>query len=318
MRKMERVASTNRGRFLLRVETSHEASDYQKYEDIRNAIWGFPEDHLSGIRNMMCENILAEGGSLFIGAVPESADGGFPDAPDRLAGFCYGFVGVRDKVVGFRDPANLRFYSQFAGVRPEYRASNLGILIKEFQREIVRDFLGIGTVICTFDPLTGVNAHRNIHHFRMEVEEYRVATYGEYGGLLNRRDVPTDRLLMSWDLARPVREDADSAGPLPSGSVAVFQVETVSVKGKAGERALEVVRAVDLGPGRGPVLLQIPVDFYGMLDATDVADPEVRRIPLDWRLHTRRAFEALFARGLRISDFLKAGPGRSGSFYILD
>ena len=110
--------------------------------------------------------------------------------------------GVRDKEAGFRDRSNLRFYSQYAGVRKAYQSYGLGILIKEFQREMVLGILGVSTVICTYDPLTGVNAHRNVRHFGMDVLEYRVATYGEYGGLLNRLDVPTDRFLMSWDLER--------------------------------------------------------------------------------------------------------------------
>lgn len=317
MSDLERVVTGQGRKFLLRVESSHEAADYQKYEDIRNAIWGFPDDHLSGTRNMMCENFFAEGSSLFIGAFTEAEGGGFRADGAHLAGFCYGFVGVVDKESGFRDPANLRFYSQFAGVRPEYQSFGLGVRIKEFQRDVILRRLGIGTVICTYDPLTGVNAHRNVHHFGMDVLEYRVATYGEYGGLLNRSDVPSDRFLTSWDLLRKARNGSRSAGRPGPAAPRVFSVEARRVQGATGPLDLEVVRASEIPPQVPAVLVQIPLDFYRMLRETDVADPGVRRIPVDWRAHTRRAFTALLDRGYKVTDFLKAWGTPPANYYLL-
>ena len=312
MSDLEKTVISKGRRFLLRVETSHEAEDYRKYEDIRNDIWDFPDDHLAGSRNMMCESFLAEGGSLFIGVFPE-ARGGFPLDGAGLAGFCYGFAGVADKEVGFRDPANLRFYSQFAGVRPEFRAFGLGVLMKEFQRDVVLRRFGIGTIICTYDPLTGVNAFRNVHHFGMEVLEYRVATYGEYGGLLNRSDVASDRFLMSWDLRREGRRD----GPPAAAGIPVLQVDSRRVRGRTSEVELETVREAEPVTEGDVLLVRVPLDFYRVLRETDVDDPEVRRIPVDWRLQTRRAFLALFGRGYKVVDFLKSGGAPPANHYVL-
>jgi predicted GNAT superfamily acetyltransferase len=317
MSDLERVVTGQGRKFLLRVESSHEAADYQKYEDIRNAIWGFPDDHLLGTRNMMCENFFAEGSSLFIGAFIEAEGGGFRADGAHLAGFCYGFVGVVDKETGFRDPANLRFYSQFAGVRPEYQRFGLGVRIKEFQRDVILRRLGIGTVICTYDPLTGVNARRNVHHFGMDVLEYRVATYGEYGGLLNRSDVPSDRFLMSWDLLRKARNGSRSAGRPGPDAPRVFSVEARRVQGTTGPLDLEVVCASEIPPQAPSVLVQIPLDFYRMLRETDVADPGVRRIPVDWRAHTRQAFTTLLDRGYKVTDFLRAWGTPPANYYLL-
>lgn len=315
MNELERIVVSKGRRFLLRVETSHESGDYQKYEDIRNEIWGFPEDHLAGTRNLMCENFLAEGGSLFIGAFSEAGGGGFPTDGEHLVGFCYGFAGILDKELGFRDLSNLRFYSQFAGVKRDDQAYGLGILIKEFQRDVVLNRFGIDTMICTYDPLTGVNAHRNVHHFGMNVLEYRVATYGEYGGLLNRSDVPSDRFLMSWDLRRTVQR---TDPPLPAAApVRAILVESLPVKGRTSELVLEVVRDMDLGFDKDLVLVQIPLDFYRMLKETDVDDPDVRRIPVDWRLTTRRVFIALFKRGYQVVDFRKKEGAPAANFYVL-
>jgi predicted GNAT superfamily acetyltransferase len=314
MSDLEKAIASKGRRFLLRVDTSHEAADYQKYEDLRNEVWGFPDDHLAGTRNMMCENFLGEGSSLFIGAFAADAGGGFPTDAAHLAGFCYGFVGILDKEVGFRDPGNLRFYSQFTGVRREFQSFGLGILIKEFQRDVILGRFGLDTVICTYDPLTGVNAHRNVHHFGMQVLEYRVATYGEYGGLLNRADIASDRFLMSWDLKKPRRR---SSFPPNEAYGRVLRVEDRRVTGRTAALSLEVVRdtALDLDGDR--LLVRTPLDFYRMLQETDVDDPEVRRIPVDWRLHTRRAFLSLFGRGYRVIDFLKAVGTPPANYYLL-
>jgi len=308
MMPLEKTVTAGDKRFLLRIESSHESADYQKYESLREEIWGYPDDHLSSTRNMMCENVFHEGGSLFIGA--------FEEGGSELVGFCYGFVGVRDLTPGFRDVRNLRFYAQYTGVRQPFQNSGLGVLLKEFQREAVLGLLGISTIICTFDPLTGVNARRNVHHFGMEVLEYRVATYGEYGGLLNRLDVPTDRFLMSWELERPRRPlvydlEAVRAAPRP------LRAGLRRVAGKSGPIDLEVVEGTDPGAD-GPILLMpIPLDFYAMLRETDVGDAEVRTIPVHWRMDTRQAFQALFGRGYRVVDFLKGEPGLTGNHYVL-
>jgi predicted GNAT superfamily acetyltransferase len=315
-RALERTVVVRDKRFLLRVETSHESEDYGMYEALRDEIWDFPGDHMSGTRNLMCENVFHEGGSLFIGAFVESPGGGFEADGDHLVGFCYGFVGVRDMEVGFRDAANLRFYSQYTGVRKAYQSYGLGVRLKEFQREMVLDVLGVPTVICTYDPLTGVNAHRNVHHFGMDVLEYRVATYGEYGGLLNRLDVPTDRFLMSWELERkPGRTDYDFEAALSAPQPIVVGLR--DVKGKSSELPLEVVERTDVDLPGNLLLVRIPLDFYRMLQETDVADRDVRRIPVDWRLASREVFQTLFARGYRVIDFRRSGQRGPGHYYVL-
>jgi predicted GNAT superfamily acetyltransferase len=316
MREMEKVVTAGERRFLLRVESSSEDADYQKYEDLRNEIWGFPEDHLAGTRNLSCESFLHEGTSLFIGAFVE--DGGrFPLDLDHMAGFSYGFVGIRDKEAGFRDAANLRFYSQYAGVREDLRSLGLGRLIKEFQKEVLLGVYGLDRVICMFDPLTGVNAHRNIHQFGMEVAEYREAAYGEFGGHLNRGDVPKDRFLMSWDLKREFRRPAAEPGAFAGKERRVIRAGTRTFAGPDGTVTFEAVQDVDPGLEGESLLVQIPRDFYRMLRETDVDDPDVRRIPFDWRMATRQAFQALFRRGYEVTDFLRAAGDRGESFYLL-
>jgi len=314
---LEKTVTLKQKRFLLKVEISGQAADYAKYEALRDKIWGFPEDNLPGSRNLMCENYLHEGGALLIAAYEESPGGVLTDDPARFIGFSYGFVGVTDKSVTFKRADNLHFYSQYTGLKREFRGSGLAVAIKEFQRERVRELFGISVITCTYDPLTGVNAWRNVHHFGMEVLEYRVSTYGEYGGLLNRLDVPSDRFFMSWDLSRDFRSGRPGGeSALPSRKT-VIHAEDRLVDGRSGPLRLEVVDGVDLDQDEDVLFVRIPRDFYVILRETDVEDVSVRRIPLEWRLETRTVFTALLNRGYRVVDFIGTTGGSGVNYYVL-
>ncbi|RFT16442.1 MAG: hypothetical protein OP8BY_1620 [Candidatus Saccharicenans subterraneus] len=315
----EKVIKIRDKKFLFRVEDSHQAADYKKYEDLRQAVWQFAEDHMAGTRNLLCENFLHEGSSLFLGVFEEAEDGGFTLDGQHLVGFSYGFVGLKDKSLGFDRPSNLWFYSQFLGVRPDRLNYGLGILIKEFQREVLLEVLHIETVVCTYDPLTAVNAYRNVRHFGMKVLEYRVAPYGEYGGRLNRQDVPSDRFFMSWNL----RESFCPPVPEPEvGSYLERWPRTIRVdyrwlETEKGRANLEVASGPILDLEEEYLLVPVPADFYLMLNLTDVEDPEVRRIPVNWRFQTREVFLHYFQRGYRVVDFLKAPADRKRCCYLL-
>lgn len=315
----EKVIKIRDKKFLFRVEDSPQAADYKKYEDLRQAVWQFAEDHMAGTRNLLCENFLHEGSSLFLGVFEETEDGSFTLDDQHLVGFSYGFVGLKDKSLGFDRPSNLWFYSQFLGVRPDRLNYGLGILIKEFQREVLLEVLHIETVVCTYDPLTAVNAYRNVRHFGMKVVEYRVAPYGEYGGRLNRQDVPSDRFFMSWNLK-------ESFCPLVPEPEVVSYIERWPRTLRVDYRWLETEKGrADLEVASGPILNQedeyllvpVPADFYLMLNLTDVGEPEIRRIPVDWRFRTREIFLHYFQRGYRVVDFLKVEAGQKRCFYLL-
>ena len=317
MKSLERVHEIEGKKYLFRVETSDDHRDYLKYEELRNEVWGEPNDSMSGSRNMMCENFLHEGSSLFIGVFQEE-QGEFKLDRAHLIGFSYGFVGVKDKKVAYRQPGNLQFYSQYTCVKPDFEKLGLGILVKEFQREMMMETFGIFTITCTYDPLTGVNAYRNIHRFGMDVVSYREDCYGEFGGLLNRLDVPCDRFFATWDLKKDIRRpEYDLASLVESGFLAV-RAEPATVEGASGPVGLEVVREINLDLESEFLLVEIPVDFYTMLRETDVTESRVRNIPLEWRMKTRQAFQNLLERGFKIVDFKKMETDeRARDFYVL-
>lgn len=318
MKELDKIIQVKGKKFLFKVDKSSNASDYTKYEKLRCDIWGEPADTLPGERNMACENFFHEGSALFIAAYVENAQGQFVEDEDHFIGFSYGFVGVEDKDLAFRDMDNLLFYSQYVGVKEDFQRYSLGIQIKEFQKECLMEIFGVFKVTCTYDPLTGVNAYRNIHHFGMEMKEYRESCYSLFGGYLNRTDVPCDRFSLLWDLRREVRRPDYDAQSLLAAKNLALSSRRIEVEGRSGRVTLEVVKDISLDLDQEFLLVEIPYDFYRMLRETDVIQAEVRQIPLRWRMKSREVFQTLFKRGYKIIDFRGIErEGRKRDFYIL-
>ena len=318
MNKWEKIHRAKGKSFLLKAEQSLFYGDYSKYERLRMEIWGEPADPFSGVRNCLCENYFDKGGSLFLSAFVWDEEGTQEERWDNFAGFSYGYVGARDKKVGYRQADNLCFYSQYTGIKPSFQGFGLGVVMKEFQKKIVLELLGVGFISCTFDPLTAINAARNIHHFGMDVLAYKDALYGDFSGHLNREDVPCDRFYVMWDLKKDKTPVPWDFSFLEDEDLYLVAGEPVLFQGKSGMCEMQKVKSQPFDRDSDRVLIEIPSDFYRMIRETEVSDPEVRRIPLDWRLATRKAFKACMEADFRIADFLTAGEGgRRRNAYLL-
>lgn len=313
MPAQEIIHEKNGLRFLIRMEDSADPRVYENFESLRFEIWGDPDDHLAGTRNLACENYLDRGGSLFISVLKEEK--GLFSPTEGLVGFSYGFVGAADKIVGYRNPDNLRFYSQYTAVKKEYQGYGLGIAIKKYQRKVVLDLFGLKAITCTFDPLSAVNAFRNIGYFGMSVLEYKVACYANYTGFLNRLDIDCDRFFMAWDLEKKFpRPRIDSLEGVPQ----VVPTEMKIVCGRDGTLTLPIAGEADLERKDRTLLVEIPYDFYTMLQQTDIQDRNIRRIPIDWRNVTRKVFDHYLSKGWCVVDFLRDNSGRiPRCFYLL-
>jgi predicted GNAT superfamily acetyltransferase len=305
-------------RYLFSVETSQDMDDYQKYEDLRQEIWKDPGDQMASVRNMRGENYFDKGSTILTGVFVEAENGSFPKERDHFVGFSYGFVGVRDKELGFRSSTNFIFYSKYLAVKKGYQDLGLGVLIKLFQKEVVLKVCGLETITCTYDPLTGVNARRNIHRFGMKVLDYREAYYQDFSGELNRIDVPSDRLFVSWNLMGDIRRSPYDLQSLVNSDHLVIRSETSEVQGRSGLVRLEIVANIRTDWDQEYALIEIPFDFYTMLKQTDVPDEGVSKIPLDWRLATREVFQKLFERKYKVIDFcIYQDKDRKRDFYVL-
>jgi len=322
MSEFEEIKQSKKKKFLFFVEKSPHEKDYKKYEQLRMTIWEDPRDNLSCPRNMAAENYYNDGSSFFLGVYAGDERGKIKRDTNHFIGFAYGYVGVKDKNIGYQKVSNLNFYSQYAAVRKDYRNLNLGLMLKLFQKKIVRDVLNISTITCTFDPLTGVNAYRNIHKLGMEVIQYKESFYKGFSGALNRTDIPSDRFSALWKLEeKNNRSDYDLGLLLDRGNLVVSS-GVKKIRGKHSQMNMEVSQEIDLDIHNSSnkfLLVEIPYDFYNMIQETDVPDRKIRRIPLDWRMRTRNAFKTLFNAGYRVIDFrCKRIKHRYRDFYVLE
>lgn len=166
-------------------------AEFRKAEALQRAVWG--EGDLPDPADLMM--VIQTEGGLVAGA--------FVD--DRLLGYVFGFP-TRD--------ANIQ-YSHRLAVLAEARGLGLGRHLKLYQRDwcLARR---IERVRWTFDPLLALNAALNIHRLGATSSVYLEDFYGEMGGI--NSGLPSDRLLVDWDLNTPAVEALarDEARHMPS------------------------------------------------------------------------------------------------------
>ena len=318
MQELEKIHSIKGKKFLLKIEAGHDLDHYPKFEKMRSKIWGEPKDTLSSPRNMSCENYFNEGTSLYIGAYVEDKDCGLKSDEEFMVGFSYGFVGLKDKKLGFKSPDNFFFYSQFTGIIKEFQKYGLGACLKKFQREIIENLYGIDIITCTYDPLAGVNAYRNVHLFGMSIIDYRIAYYGNFSGSLNRADIPSDRFYVWWALKEKKERPIYALEKLINPANLAVSSAWKEITGAEGPTFMETLESIDLDLKSEYVLVEIPFDYYRILQETDVDDAAVRQIPLNWRLGTRQVFQHYLAKRYQIVDFrCYSESGRKRDFYVM-
>jgi predicted GNAT superfamily acetyltransferase len=140
----------------------------------------------------------------------------------------------------------LRLHSHRVGVLPEYQNRGIGRMLKLAQR---RDALvrGIKVIQWTFDPLQQRNAHFNIAKLGGVARQYIANLYGTTSSPLHG-GLPTDRLLVEWDLESPrVIRILDGEKPALSGEISRVSVPDMTVRKDAGlqrrlrERLIEML-----------------------------------------------------------------------------
>jgi predicted GNAT superfamily acetyltransferase len=213
---------------------------------------------------------------------------------DRMVGFAYGVVGMKD-----RRPMQ---WSHMAGVLPAYRGG-LGYRLKLAQRERVLA-QGLDLIEWTFDPLQAMNAHFNFAKLGCVADEYAPNFYGESTSALHR-GTPTDRLVASWHITEPhVVRRLEQPTSLRARAHEVMDAPVANTTSMDGPWRTNTTVRLDHQERR--VWIEIPTGF------TDMQQQAPDRA-LAWRLDVRRMFEAYFAKGYRAVDFVlqrDAGFGR--------
>lgn len=268
------------------IRELHTYEEFKEVVELERVVWGFsdPFDMVPPV----VFTITVKRGAILLGAFDEH---------DRLVGFSYSLVGMKDG-----KPLQ---WSHMTGVLPEYRGG-LGLRLKLAQRERALA-LGYDLIEWTFDPLQAMNAHFNMTKLGCVAEEYHRNVYGESTSALHR-GTPTDRLVSQWHIATPHVERRLHVSPdLRVRAREAADAPVINRTAKAGRWLTSA--SIDLEMEVRRLWLEIPTGFTEMQhEAPDLA--------LQWRLHTREIFETYFRRGYRVVDF---GLEREGGFgrYLL-
>lgn len=206
-------------------------------------------------------------------------------ADGELVGGSVGFVGVRD--------GTPRVHSHLAGVRSDVTGRGIGRALKWHQRAWCLRH-GVGTVEWTFDPLVRRNAVINLVHLGARPVTWLDDLYGRMQDARNA-GLPTDRLLVSWDLTDARVQQA------AAGRVAEPRLEGLRRAGAAVVLDADATGAPVLSPTTAPRrLARIPDD----IEAVRAAD---RDLAAAWAAAAREAIGQAMREGLRITGVTRDG-----------
>ncbi len=262
--------------------------EFLQVRDVQQQIWGFAPGE--GLYPPILKT-ASESGGVVIGAF---------DGPVMI-GFLFGFVGLHTD-------RRIKLCSQTMGILPEYRNKGVASTLKWAQRGRVLAN-GIDLITWTYDPLEAPNARLNLRALGGIVQVYQRNVYGENFGALGQ-GLPSDRFMVEWQIASErVQQRHDRAPVEPLGADSPI-VNVCS--GGTGDRR---ITALELDLDAPFVRVEIPNDLQAIKKSN-------MPLALDWRLKTREAFEAYFARGYMVVDFVRAGevwgPTRaSHNWYVL-
>ena len=215
-------------------------------------------------------------------------EGAFDDS-GALLGFVFGLPGLLE--------GELVHWSDMLAVRASHRGRGIGEALKLHQRRVLLE-RGWARACWTYEPLEARNAHINFARLGALARTYVRDFYGPSASPLHS-GLGTDRIIATWEIGseRVVRR-LDGLAPPPS--------------------ARDIERLPAVVEPAGPADAPCPTD--ARLDADDralklaipanVQDMKAREpgLAAAWRGATRTAFEAYFARGYRVEEFVRGEP----------
>ena len=229
---------------------------------------------------------------------------------DQMIGFTFGFLGARPTAQrNVPVHSRLKLCSHMTAVLPPYRDQGIGYALKLAQRDHALA-QGLDLITWTYDPLEGRNAALNIAKLGTVTNTYLRNIYGEMRDALNA-GLPTDRFQVDWWI-RSQRVKMRLAGERPrlsyeqiiASGAQVINPVTLQSDGTPQPGAWQL-------PSSPMAIAEIPADFQA-LKRKDLA------LAHAWRQHARELFEACFAAGYVVTDFLhETVGGWPRNFYIL-
>ena len=270
----------------VRIRLARGRADFDACVLLEKEVWELSDLETSAAIQLMA---TTHAGGLL--QLAEAADG-------RVVGFAYAFPGLRGGVA--------HLHSDMLAVLPVYRARGLGLRLKWAQREeaLAR---GITLVTWTFDPLQVRNANLNLRHLGAVGSEFLEDFYGTTSSSLHH-GLPTDRLLVRWELNSPrVGDRARQEAPTPT----VTAPPLPRITEVRWQRGWPVTSEPDLDLEAPELLLEVPPEWNILCEAAP-------RVGEAWHGVVRRALRTYFDRGYVASDFAPTEEsGRRRPFYIL-
>lgn len=270
-----RTAAAAAERAGVRISDVHDPAAATQAAALFDRVWGRSADAASILAPEALLAIAHAGGQVTIAT---------DDAGD-LVGATAAFVGLDDGVV--------LLHSHVTGVEAATEARGIGRALKWYQRAWCLQ-RGIGLVRWTFDPAIRRNAVINLIHLGAGIAGYEHDVYGSMPDARNA-SLPTDRLVVAWDLTAPrVRAAASGRAAAPDAD---------ALRRTGAEATL------DVGPDGGPVvaastaarrLVRIPQDIEA-LRATDIDTAAA------WSSALRDHLGEPIRAGFRVSGFTRDG-----------
>lgn len=252
-------------------------------------------------------------GAYYLGENNDKYSQKLGDPP--LVGFVFGFLGsqkVNEKTI-------YKHLSHQMGIHPDFRNKGIGFALKRAQWQMVRK-QGLELITWTYDPLLSINAYLNIHRLGSICRTYLRNIYGPLRDGLNK-GLPTDRFQVElWvnshrvdkrmsnqprqklDLAHFIAANAKVINPTFLDNANLPRMELAK-----SENNLNTV--LDNPSANSLLLVEIPYNFLALKSQSV-------EIALEWRLHSRKIFESLFAEDYLVTDFIHLSGRFPRSYYV--
>lgn len=270
----------------VRIRRARERADFEACVRLQREVWRLADVEITSAIQLVATTWA--GGLLHLA---ESAEG-------EPVGFAYAFPALRGGAP--------HLHSDMVAVRPEYQKRGVGVRLKWAQRADALE-AGVTLLTWTYDPMQALNANLNLRRLGAVGAEFLPDFYGVTTSELHH-GLPTDRLLVRWDLNAPRVQERAGRAELPRSVPAPVLPRINEVKWQAGWPVSSDPR-LDLDAPE--LLLEIPPEWNVLCQAAP-------RVAAVWQDKVRRAFQAYLGRGYVAADFAPTEEGgRRRPLYVL-
>jgi len=270
----------------VRIRRARDRADYEACVRLQREVWRLADVEITSAIQLVATTWA--GGLLHLA---ETAAG-------EPVGFAYAFPALRGGAP--------HLHSDMVAVRPEYQKRGVGVRLKWAQRADALE-AGVTLITWTYDPMQALNANLNLRRLGAVGAEFLQDFYGVTTSALHH-GLPTDRLLVRWELNAPRVRQRAAEGELPRSVPAPVLPRINEVKWQAGWPVSSDPR-LDLEAPE--LLLEVPPEWNVLCQAAP-------RVAAVWQDKVRRAFQAYLGRGYVAADFAPADEGgRRRPLYVL-